>query len=167
MFLTNQYIFSDEYIDKTKMHRANISMARNTAEAKDCFDTIKKMGRYSFIDVNSPLLPAYVTKHIKHHNFTNMENLLPLSYVKKEFKVSDEDLDRLINQTAEFKGYKNLAGTQFVEFDQEFVSSLKYCVPYVLTKKDLDSCINSHVIDGYITLNKNSYLAWYGDETSI
>lgn len=166
MFLDKDYIFSDEYIDKTKMHRANISMARNSAESQDCFDTIKKIGRYSFIDVNSPLLPTYVTQHINHHSFTNMENLLPLPYVKKEFKVTDEDLDRLIKQTQEFKGYKTLVNTKFVEFDQEFVSSLKYCVPYVLSKKDLDSCINSHVIDGYITLNKNSYMAWYGDAVS-
>ena len=162
MFLSKHHVFDDEFLQIEGIHKANISMERNKAEKKDCYETIKKKGSSSFINARSELLSNNIKQRLKNHTYTRLDNLLPETYVRQVFNITKQDIQLGINNPRNpMLRIVEIAGTEFVEFKKKFVDSTRKFTCSVLTEKDLYSCIEGNYIEDYERIGANSYLGWY------
>ena len=161
MFLSKDYVLASELVQAMGIHIANISMLHAKLENESNSTDIIKQGNCSFINSNSPYLPKNIREGLYLREWTDVHNMLPTSYVKKEFEINNDTLDNLIENNSFFLGKYKVADKEFVKFSDEFVDLMQGSIPYILNEKATLECSQDGDIDGYTKLKKNHFLTWY------
>lgn len=156
MFLKKNYILANELVQKMGIHIANISMLAKDHEDDDS-GTFIKMNNCTFVNKASSNLPNNFKHACMIHEFTDMTDKLPCTFVRAEYEVTEKELFKsgMVIEKIE------VAGKDFYRFAPEFVQKMKYKIGYVLDKAETDSCMSKGQIDGYIQLGKNKFFTWY------
>lgn len=147
--LNSKHILSNELVQKMGIHIANISMIDSP--------NIVKMGNCNFLCADDLYLPKNIKKFILQNEFTNLENSLPVNYVKAELGVSEKQLfdSKIVSSVQE------IAGKKFYKFTDDFISRIHKKVLYILDKEDWSDCLRDKQITDYVKLNNNKYLTMY------
>jgi len=159
MFLTSNFILSNELTSNMAIASSNISMMHKMLENKGITSDVIKLGNCLFIDKTSPNLPNNIRKGIYNYNYQDLTNVLPVSYMKKDFNISDADIKILISKGIIIDSFL-LKGKKLVRFSDKFVNETKDCVFYMLSKTETLELYKNKTIDGYIELSNQS-LTWY------
>lgn len=156
MFLNKKYVLGNELVEKMGIHIANISMLAKEFEHND-YGHVIKMNNCTFINRDSRQMPHHIVVGLFAHEYTDMTNKLPVTYVKSEFGVTEREWFKsgIVTEKVE------VAGKKFYVFNDEFVKTMKRMVPYVLDAKETEECTRKGQIKGSIQLSKNKYFVWY------
>lgn len=157
MFLDKSYVLANELVQKMGIHIANISMLRNTFEDQGDSYTIRKMNNCNFIKTNSNKLPNNIRKGIQEHEFTDMSNKLPRTWVYSEYDIKKTEL----MDAGILVGETTVAGKQFFVFSEDWVNTVKKKIVYVLNHAETMECMERNQILGYVHAGKDKYLTWY------
>lgn len=157
MFLKKEYILANELVEKMDMHIANISMLRNELEAKDNYDDLKKVNNCTFINTKSPFLPNNINVALSENTFTDMTDKLPATFLRTEFNLSPEDLEK----AGVIEGEVEIAGKKLIQFKPDFVKNVEGSVMYMLSEDEAKECLEDGSIDGMIKITKAKCITWY------
>lgn len=165
MFLDKKYVLANELVQKMGINIANISVLRKQYEYEDDLTTIVKMNNCNFLNSKSQKLPNNIRCGLSEHEFTDMSNKLPLTYVRSEYGMTEKELLKSGLVLEKIK----VGGKDFFVFNDEIVATMKNKIGYVLDKNDTSDCMKRGLIEGYVQLNKNKFFTWYsiGDVGSI
>jgi len=157
MFLSKDYILSNELVKKMNIHIANISMLKQRIENSDNYNDILKMNNCTFINTKSLYLPKNIREGISANKFTDMSNKLPCTFVRTEYGITEKELmaSGIIKEKVE------VCDKDFYVFTDEFIEKTKGTVINILEEEDALDSYNDGSIDGYIKLSKNKYITWY------
>ena len=155
MFLSKQYVLANELVQKMGIHIANISMLMNGVDEYS-LDFIK-MNNCTFIKRNSHKLPNNIKVGLSKFEFTDVSNILPCTWVRNEYELSDKEL----MSSGVVKRKIKVAGKDFYEFTDEFVKKVGNKIGYTLNKEETMECFSRKQINGYVQMSKNKYLTWY------
>jgi len=157
MFIREKVVLSSELAEHGNMNIANISMLINDMNSKGNVGDVTLFGNCNYIKVTSPDIPLYVLKHV--YKCTDVQNMLPVTYLTKEFNVSKKVITKSLSQYIVKE--HTIAKKHLIEFTDEFISKFNEKVHYILNQKETDECLQQKLIDGFIYLDKNRYLVWY------
>ena len=157
MFLPKKFILANELVQKMDIHIANISIIRKELEEQGDSYTIQKLNNCNFVNTKSNKLPQNIRDGIRHNEFTDISNKLPVTYVRSEYPATERELMKSGIVTDKVK----IAGKTFYVFADDFVNSVKGCLGYVLNEDEYLQCKSNSTIDGAIQLKNNKYFAWY------
>jgi hypothetical protein len=157
MFNREKCILGQELAEVGNMNVANISMMIQDMSKGGNSSDVTQFGNCNYINVTSPDIPLYILKHV--HKCTNVQNMLPMTYLTKEFSTSKQSILKSLSQYI-VKVHK-IANKELVEFNTEFVEKFDGKVHYILNSKETNECLRDGYIDGFIYLDKNRYLVWY------
>ena len=160
MFLTKNYVLSNELVQEMDIHIANISMLHKQLEGNENISAVIKMGQSTFIDRTSPDLPNNIKLGLRLRDYTDMSNKLPLSYFLKEMRLTRAKLKDILKNKYVL-GIVTICEKEFIEFSHDFVQKTKECILYPLDTKETSECITDNSIDGYTKLTDNCFLTWY------
>ena len=161
MFLSKNYVLGSELVEKMGIHIANISIARKKLETQGNVTDIIKMGNCTFLNKDSIMLPNNLKVGLNTYQFTDISNMLPSSYIIKEFKLNKKILNNLIENHDSFIKEISISKKQLTVFTPEFIKNLENTIPYMLNEAETMECYNTGSIDDYIKLDNNKYLTWY------
>jgi hypothetical protein len=164
MFLSNDYVLSNEIVEKSGIHIANISMGIKQLEDADSKSgSVVKYGNCTFLNKQAKTLPTYLKNYI--HNplwtFTDFSDKLPVTYLQAELGVPFKDIQEGFKRDGTDISVKDIAGKQFAVFPKEFVEKMKDSTWYILSEEDFNECLNAGDIDGGFKVKKGKFLSWY------
>lgn len=159
MFLNTNYVLSNELTLRMQIKTSNISMLVKRLEEAEDFATAVKMGNCTFIDKTSINLPNYIKEGLKD-TFTDMSHCLPYTFIKREFKINDKDIDNL-KRTGLIIGEQIIANKRLMTFSDSFIEETRDCVIYPLYRTELQECLDQKAIDGYVDISNTRVLSWY------
>lgn len=157
MFLENNYILSNELVQKMNIHIANISMLKQDLENNGNVEDIIKMNNCTFINKNSRYLPKNIRIGILQNDFTDISDKLPCTYALEIFECNNKE----ITTSGIVKEKISIAGKNFYVFTQKFIDTIQGKVVNVLDYDDTMDCYRDKQIDEYIRLSKNKFITWY------
>lgn len=157
MFLSKNYVLANELVQKMGIHIANVSMLRKQFEDEDDLSTLLKRNNCTFVKTNSHKLPKNFRDAIAQHEFTDLTNKLPVTFIKDEHPLTEKewfDSGAVVDKV-------KVAGKEFYVFSDEFVKTTRRKIVYVLNEKEKNECYEKHQIDGFIPASKNKFITWY------
>lgn len=161
MFLTDNYILSSEFIDRTGIHVAYISKVIKLLEDDNDSTTIIKMNACNFIKSNSGKLPNNIQKAIIKETaikpFYNFSNKLPVHWLKQEYNVTEKEWFK----SGIVEDKVTIHGKIFYVFSDDFIRRTKNCICYVLDKEETQKCTQNGQIENSIQLSNNKFMTWY------
>lgn len=157
MFLNKEYVLANELVQKMGINIANISMLKKQFEDNDDRYSIQSLNNCSFINKKATLLPKYIKDGLDSHEFTDMSDKLPCTWVKEEYQITEKEL----KQSNLVISKEKISGKQFYVFSPDFVKTMKNKIGYVLDEKETMKCYQLKQIEGYIKLKNNKYFTWY------
>jgi len=157
MFLSKDYILSNELVEKMRIHIANISMLRKKFEHKDDLYNIRKFNNCTFINTKCRDLPNNLRQGISNNEFTDISNKLPISFVRTELGCTEKQLF----QSEIVQSKETIAGKKFYVFDKAFAHFVGNSVPYILNAEEHAECEDKGYIKGSIRMSANRYFTWY------
>lgn len=159
MFLSKNYILVNELSKKMGITHANFSILKAKLEDEGDEHTFIKYGNALFIDKTSSNIPKNIKECIAmyENELTNFEKMLPVTYIKSEYGVSEREL----KNAGIIEGVVVIEGKKFFKFTDEFVKNMKNKILYVLNEQETNECYKKGQIEGFIKLNKDKYLTWY------
>jgi len=157
MFLDNKFILGNELVQKMGIHIANISMLRKSFEHNDDLYSVLKLNNCNFINTKAMNLPNNIKKGIEEHEFTDMSDKLPITWVLGELNCTERNL---INAGIVIDKV-TVAGKKFYVFDRAFVDTIGKSIPYILNAEENERLVKGSFIKGSIQLSKNKFLVWY------
>lgn len=159
-FLTNDFILGNELAEKGNFCVGNISMVKNKLDDKGLTNDIIKMNNCTFVKKNSVNVPLYFKNVMSSNEFTDLTNLLPITYFMEEYRILHTDIKKLKELKFIIEELQ-ISSKMFFRFSDEFVKICENSVMYTLSKKETMECLRTTTIDKYIQLSKNKYLTWY------
>lgn len=148
------YILCNEIVEKAGINIANFSKIRSDTENTNSTVTIKR-GKCIFIKAQDRMLPTYIAKHIYEHEWTDMSDKLPCSYVKSELDIGDEGIGVV------FSDKITICGKQFYQFLPEYAAKFKKKVLYTLNEAEATDCKAKGLIRGAVRITEGKMLTWY------
>jgi hypothetical protein len=164
MFLSNDYVLSNEIVEKSGIHIANISMGIKLLEDSNAkAGAVVKYGNCTFLNKNAKTLPLYLKNYI--HNpqwtFTDFSNKLPVTFLQAELGVPFKDIQEGFKKEGTDISVQEIAGKQFAVFPKEFAEKMKKTTWYMLNEEEFKSCLRAGDIDGGFKVKKGKFLSWY------
>jgi hypothetical protein len=164
MFLSNDYVLSNEIVQKSGIHIANISMGIKTLQESDSKSgSVVKYGNCTFLNKQAKTLPTYLKNYI--HNplwtFTDFSNKLPVTFLQAELGVSFKDIQSAMKKNGIDVKIEEVSGKQFAVFPVEFVEEMRDSTWYILPEDEYLECLKSGDIEGGFAISKSRYFTWY------
>ena len=157
MLLNNDYVLSDEVVNKVKCTRSLISNIIRHLEDSGDMSSVIKMGQFTFLKRSSDKFTKKINETLQDDDYTDMYNKLPKPYFDREYNIKESELLK----TDIIKGTTKICGKKFYVFNDWFINKMKKKVMYILDDAETNSCTINKQIDGHIKLSKNKNLTWY------
>lgn len=164
MFLSKNYILSNEIVQKAGIHIANISMSIKTLEDSDTKSGLAvKLGNCTFLNKQAKNLPTYIKNYMDNPewSFEDFSDKLPVTYVASEFGVPANKIEEAFKKSNYLESVETIAGKKFFKFTKEFRDLMEDKTWYILSKEEAEDCLKNGEIDGFTPLYKEKYFTWY------
>lgn len=164
MFLSNNYVLSNELTEKANIHIANISsLIKTLEESRNAAANLafQKMGNCTFLKKDSKLYPMNIRNYLNGYHFTDMSDKIPSTYLRTELGVSYDKIVKAFKVNGIEVKEETISGKRFTVFPKEFANKMKDKTWYVLNVEDYNECLKNGDIDGGISLGKGKYVTWY------
>lgn len=168
MLLSSNYVIGHEVCKYHNISISSLSMYRREREDAEDFTSIIKMNGETLINLDSEQLPNGL--RVPHEdrtsdNFTDIRNMLPLSYLTSHHELKERDLKKIGGFCTTINGAKYWA------FEEDFVKRVtrkgKNTITYILSDSETQDCLRKKQIVDYIHLDhetpkrESRNLVWY------